>query len=150
MRRARDSNPQVLADAGFQDRCNSRSASSPILISDCTRRNLGGEGGIRTLDRGYPLCRFSSELTFAAHSCGEGGIRTLDRGYPLCRFSKPVPSATRPPLQRCRAAKLSIRESRSFLEFTEGCGTNLCLQPLGHLSRWCAAENVASRTTSRY
>ncbi len=30
---------------------------------------------------------------------GEGGIRTLDRGYPLCRFSKPVPSATRPPLR---------------------------------------------------
>jgi hypothetical protein len=28
-RRARDSNPQGLAPAGFQDRCNSRSASSP-------------------------------------------------------------------------------------------------------------------------
>ncbi len=40
---------------------------------------------------------------------GEGGIRTLDRGYPLCRFSKPVPSATRPPLQeRCgRAANFA-------------------------------------------
>ena len=30
-RRARDSNPQVLADAGFQDQCNSHSASSPMI-----------------------------------------------------------------------------------------------------------------------
>ena len=30
---------------------------------------------------------------------GEGGIRTLDRGYPLCRLSKPVHSTTLPPLR---------------------------------------------------
>ena len=30
-RRARDSNPDVLADAGFQDRCNSHSANPPRL-----------------------------------------------------------------------------------------------------------------------
>ena len=30
-RRARDSNPHALSDAGFQDRCNSRSASSPQI-----------------------------------------------------------------------------------------------------------------------
>lgn len=30
-RRARDSNPDVLADAGFQDRCNSHSANPPEL-----------------------------------------------------------------------------------------------------------------------
>jgi hypothetical protein len=42
-RRARDSNPQGLAPAGFQDRCNSRSASSPIPAFVCNIRNDASE-----------------------------------------------------------------------------------------------------------
>jgi serine-type D-Ala-D-Ala carboxypeptidase len=44
-RRARDSNPEVLADAGFQDRCNSHSANPPRarkIVS--ARRRCNGAG----------------------------------------------------------------------------------------------------------
>ena len=35
-RRAWDSNPEVLSDAGFQDRCNSRSANPPTYLAATT------------------------------------------------------------------------------------------------------------------
>ena len=44
-----------------------------------------------------PLRRPAAEAT--GLQSGEGGIRTLDTSFPVCRFSKPVPSASRPPLQ---------------------------------------------------
>src|SRR3972149_957514 len=61
--------------------------------------------------------RFSPELSAGPlRGSGEGGIRTLDRGYPLCRFSKPVPSATRPPLRviESRPATPMYQESARF------------------------------------
>ncbi len=51
-RRARDSNPQVRKDAGFQDRCISRSASPPKLMITgsyitviFSRNTIGGDIG---------------------------------------------------------------------------------------------------------
>ena len=76
-RRAQDSNLQALAGAGFQDRCNSRSASSPKqttaaivdpLFRDQSRRLLSG-----------PFCQLSFAQTRAAISVVK--VRTEDTEY---------------------------------------------------------------------
>jgi hypothetical protein len=54
-RRARDSNPQGLAPAGFQDQCNSRSASSPVRANVIANiRNRGSEFNERKTCGSYP------------------------------------------------------------------------------------------------
>ena len=52
-RRARDSNPQGLAPAGFQDQCNSRSASSPNMLDDTVR--FQPVVTVNTLEKQFPL-----------------------------------------------------------------------------------------------
>ncbi len=49
--------------------------------------------------------RLPSPVCHVCFSYGDGGIRTLDRSYPLCRFSKPVPSASRPHLPGVQGAR---------------------------------------------
>src|SRR5690349_19500574 len=80
---------------------------------------------------------------------GESGIRTRDTSCPVCRFSKPVPSATRPPLQTTQQALSSlvpsaIRLSVSRVEEEEGFEPPVLshngfqdrrLKPLGHSSK---------------
>ena len=46
LRRARDSNPQALAGAGFQDRCNSRSSNSPCGKQREKANSLSPNGSI--------------------------------------------------------------------------------------------------------
>ena len=48
VRRARDSNPQALAGASFQDWCNSRSASSPELVWKYTEKAVGEQLRVNT------------------------------------------------------------------------------------------------------
>src|SRR5262249_61743274 len=99
-------------------------AALAIGILDAEHHGSTGVAGVKPIEQRraraphMEVARRRGSETDAGlgHGCGSDGVSggTEREGfepsievYPLCRFSKPVPSATRPPLQQLRCKNLT-------------------------------------------